>query len=259
MNFSRHSSALAASLLIVTCLLGGCASSIPATPREDRAESDPWEPMNRSIYTFNDRLDKVTFKPAARAYETVLPRPVRTGIGNFFDNLKAPLHIINNLLQFKFKNSLIETTRFVTNTTVGLGGLLDVGSDIGLDSQPEDFGQTLAVWGVSDGPYVVLPFFGPKTLRDAFALPLDYAADPLLYYEIDRERYALVGLRTIDLRADLFTAEALIEDSFDRYLTLRESYLQNRQFVIFDGEPPEDEDFYDDFEDFEDFEDSAEE
>lgn len=254
MIFSRHSSARFTSLLIIASLLGGCASSIPATPREDRAASDPWEAMNRRVYTFNENLDKATFKPAATAYEAALPRPVRTGIGNFFYNLRAPLHIANNLLQFKFRDTLIETTRFVTNSTVGLGGLLDVGSDIGLNSQPEDFGQTLAVWGVADGPYIVLPFFGPKTLRDAFAVPLDYAADPLLYYQLDRERYALVGLRLIDIRADLFTAEALIADSFDRYLTLRESYLQNRQFVIYDGEPPEDEDFYDDFEDFEDFE-----
>ena len=253
MVFSRHASVLVASLLVSTSFLGGCASTIPATPREDRAPSDPWEPMNRRIYTFNDNLDRVTFKPAARAYEAILPRPIRSGIGNFFENLKAPLHIVNNLLQFKLKDSVIETTRFVANSTVGLGGLLDVGSDIGLDSQPEDFGQTLAVWGVPDGPYVVLPVFGPKTLRDSLALPLDYAADPLLYYEFDRERYALLALRTVDLRADLFTAEALIEDSYDRYLTLRESYLQNRRFVIYDGEPPVDEDFYDDFEDFEDF------
>lgn len=234
-------------------MVSGCATSIPAAPKDQRAEYDPWEPMNRRISAFNDNVDKVTFKPLAKGYEAVFPSPIRRGINNFSKNLLIPLSIINNFLQGKARNGFSETGRFLANTTLGIGGLVDVGAGLGLDVHREDFGQTLAVWGVPDGPFVVIPILGPRTFRDATMVPLNFAADPLMYMKHDRTRQSIYLVRAVDVRAQLFTAESLIEDSFDRYLSIRESYLQNRQFLIYDGDPPEDDDFYDDFE--EDFED----
>ena len=242
-------------ILIVLCtgMVSGCATSIPAAPKDQRAEYDPWEPLNRRISAFNDNVDKVTFKPLAKGYEAIFPSPIRRGINNFSRNLAIPLSIINNFLQGKARNGFSETGRFLANTTLGIGGLVDVGAGLGLDPHREDFGQTLAAWGVPDGPYVVIPILGPRTFRDATMVPLNFAADPLIYMKHDRTRQSIYLVRAVDLRAQLFTAEKLIEDSFDRYLSIRESYLQNRQFLIYDGDPPEDDDFYDDFE--EDFED----
>jgi len=235
--------------MLMLIQLSGCASAIPAAPKDQRADSDPWEPLNRRINAFNNNVDKVTFKPLAKAYQTVLPSPLRKGVSNFSSNLRTPLHIINNLLQGKVKRSFSETGRFVVNSTIGIGGLFNVGAALGLEPYREDFGQTLAVWGVPNGPYVILPIIGPATLRDAITIPLGFAADPLFYLDHDKTRRTIYLVRAVDFRAQLFTAESLIEDSYDRYLTVRESYLQNRQYLIFDGDPPEDEDFYDDFED----------
>ena len=236
-------------IVLALGIVSGCATSIPAAPKDQRAASDPWEPMNRRVNAFNESIDKVTLKPLAKAYEAVLPQPMRRGINNFSRNLLIPLSIVNNLLQGKFRNGLSETGSFLANITWGIGGLVDVGSDLGLEPHREDFGQTLAVWGVPDGPYVFIPILGPRTLRDATMVPLNWAADPLFHLEHDRTRRTIYFVRAVDARAYFFTAEELIEDSFDRYLSIRESYLQNRQFLIYDGDPPEDEDFYDDFED----------
>ena len=252
MTTARIRNSAVASLILTLLLVSGCATSIPAPPKEERADYDPWEPLNRRVHSFNDTVDRFTFKPLAKGYEAVFPRVVRTGINNFSKNLRAPLFIINNLLQGKGKRGLSETGRLILNTAFGVGGLFDVATQMGMETYPEDFGQTLAVWGVPDGPYVVIPIFGPRTLRDATMIPLNFAADPLLYLDHDRTRRTIYLVRAIDLREKLFAAEALIEDSFDRYLAIRESYLQNRQFLIYDGDPPEDDDFYDDFEDFED-------
>ena len=241
-------------LVLCTTLVSGCASSIPAAPKEDRSPDDPWEPMNRRIMAFNENVDRFTFEPMARAYEFAVPDPMRRGINNFSKNLLGPLHIINNFLQGKFRRGFSETGRFLANSTWGILGFVDVGSDLGLETYREDFGQTLAVWGVPDGPFVVVPILGPRTLRQASMIPLNFAADPTFYIDDDVTRWSLYLIRATDLRAELFRAEALMEDSFDRYLTIRESYLQNRLYLIFDGDPPEDEDFYDDFEDIEDFE-----
>ena len=234
--------------------LGGCASQIPAAPKEERSPADPWEPMNRRIHAFNDTVDRLTFKPLARGYVKVIPQPVRQGINNFSMNLLGPLYIINNFLQGKFRRGFSETGRFLANTTVGLLGFINAGQHMGMEVYREDFGQTLAVWGVPDGPYVVVPILGPRTLRHAVTIPLNFAADPTFYIDDDATRWSLYVVRAVDLRAQLFRAEDLMGESFDPYLTIRESYLQNRLFLIFDGNPPEDDDFYDDFEDPEDFE-----
>lgn len=242
-------------MLIGALLVSGCATSIPASDREDRSPADPWEPMNRRIHAFNDNVDRFTFEPMARAYEHAVPDPMRHGINNFSKNLLGPLNIINNFLQGKFRHGFSETGRFLANSTWGILGFVDVGADLGMQTYREDFGQTLAVWGVPDGPFVVVPILGPRTVRDATMIPLNFAADPSFWIEDDATKWTLYLVRAVDVRAQLFAAEALIKDSFDPYLTIRESYLQNRQYLIHDGNPPEDEDFYDDFEDFDDSED----
>lgn len=239
--------------LLALVFLCACATNSTTSADEqeavadDSVDIDPWEPANRRVYGFNKGLDNATMKPIAKGYEKVVPRFVRTGVRNFSRNLRGPLHIANNFLQGKGQHGFSETGRFLLNSTVGIGGLVDVASKVGLEGQREDFGQTLAVWGVPEGPYVVVPFFGPQTLRDAFALPLDFLADPLFHYNNDPERYQLIALRLISLRADFLSAEGLLEESYDPYVRLREAYLQNRRYAVYDGNPPVDDDFYDDF------------
>ena len=232
--------------LICALVLCGCAST-PAAPKDQRSTADPWEPMNRQIHGFNTGLDKVTLKPIAKGYQKVFPQFLRKGIGNFSSNLRSPLNAINSFLQGKGKTGLSESGRFLVNSTIGLLGILDVATAMGLEKHNEDFGQTFAKWGVPDGPYVVLPFLGPRTLRDAFAVPLNFLADPLWWYNNASVRDKLYILRLIDVRERLFTAEALLKGSKDRYLSIREAYLQHRLFLIYDGDPPEDDDFYDEF------------
>lgn len=232
-------------------LLTSCASS--GAP----VDHDPWEPVNRGVYRFNDFGDRVLLKPVAKAYRTVVPTFMRRGVSNFYSNLSTPRSALNNFLQGKPNRGVSDIVRFVLNSSLGIGGLLDPATGAGLEEYDEDFGQTFAVWGMPDGPYVVLPFLGPSTLRDAFSQPFDAASDPLLYYDNSSVRDKLIVLRVIDLRARLLSAEAFLEDSKDPYITLRESYLQNRNYVIYDGDPPVDDDFYDDFEDLDESADTA--
>lgn len=235
-------SGILASLL----LAGGCAAN-PPQEGAPAANADPWEPMNRKVDTFNTKVDSVTLKPVAEGYKKVVPEFIQRRVSNFSNNLRGPLHIINNFLQGQGAQGLESTGRFLANSTIGLLGLFDVASHMGLEEHSEDFGQTFAVWGVPSGPYVIVPFYGPNTLRDALALPLDFVADPLFHYENDRVRYALYALRMIDLRARFLGVESFVEDSFDRYIAIRESYLQHRRYEVYDGNPPMDEDFYDDY------------
>lgn len=234
---------------LILAALGGC-SSIPAAPPDQRSPADPWEPLNRQIQGFNSGLDKVTLKPLATGYHVAVPQIIRTGIGNFSANLRTPLNIINHFLQGKGKDGLSETGRFLANSTFGLGGLIDVATDMGLDQKNEDFGETFAVWGVPDGPFVVVPVLGPRTLRDAVTIPLNLLADPLLYYDNRSARNAIYLVRLVDVRERLFAADRLLEGSTDEYLTIREAYLQNRHYLIYDGSPPVDDDFYEEFDDF---------
>jgi phospholipid-binding lipoprotein MlaA len=236
----------------LACALGVACATLPPNPDgspPERSLADPWEPMNRSFQRSTRAIDSVTFKPVAKGYEKVVPKFIRTGIGNFSRNLRAPLNIINNFLQGKIAGGFKETGRFVMNSTLGIGGLLDVATDAGIEASNEDFGQTLAVWGVPDGPYVFVPFLGPRTLRDATMIPLNYWADPLLHYDNASVRDKVYVVRAIDVRQRLFSAEKLLEDAYDPYIRMREAYLQRRKYLIYDGNPPEEEDFYDDFED----------
>jgi len=245
-----------AGLLAALAALSACAS----IPPEQKSAADPWEGMNRSIYAVNDTVDRYTLKPVAKAYRAVVPSFARTGVTNFNRNLVAPASSLNNLLQGKPIRSLSEITRFIINTTVGVGGLFDLATMGGIERQHEDFGQTLAVWGVPSGPYVVIPMLGPSTLRDALAFPVTVVSDPLFHVDDSSVRDPLVVLTAIDVRYRVLAAERFLEDSKDRYVTIRESYLQNRNYEVHDGNPPVDDDFYDDFEDdFDDLEDDLDE
>lgn len=230
---------------IVAIVLGlsGCAS----IPPEDRAEYDPWEPLNRSVFTANLAVDKVTTRPLARGYRKIVPRPIRKGVSNFFRNLTTPRSALNNFLQGKPGRGFSEIGRFLFNSTIGIAGVIDVASAGGMDEYREDFGQTAAVWGVPDGPYVMLPLLGPQTLRDALMMPLDIITTLLYQYDNTSVRDKLYFVRLIDLRYQLLAAEKFLEDSTDAYITTRESYLQNRNYAIHDGDVPEEDDFFDEF------------
>ena len=243
-------SRIAAVLLVILCA-SGCAT----VPAGDPVDYDPWEKMNRSLYQFNDAVDSVTLKPIAKGYKKVLPEPIRDGITNFGRNLGAPRNSINNFLQGKPARGFSEIARFVVNSTVGIGGLIDVATASGVESYPEGFGQTAAVWGVPSGPYIMVPFLGPQTLRSLVLLPANIEFDLLHHVDSSSVRDRLWVLRTIDLRHRVLSLEDLMQDSKDPYVTLRESYLQNRRFEIYDGDPPvegEDE-FYDEFLEDEDY------
>ena len=230
-------------LVTLAVAVSGCAS----VPEENRSEADPWEPMNRPLFSFNRTVDNVTTKPLAKGYEKVIPRPVRKSISNFFRNLRSPGSSINNFLQGKPKRGFSELGRFVFNSTIGVGGLFDVATAGGIEENFEDIGQTAAVWGVPDGLYVMIPLLGPSTLRDAVLFPLFIVSNPLDHYDNTSVRDKLYILRAIEVRARLLPLEKQLKESKDPYLTLRESYLQNREYEIYDGEPPEDDDFYDEF------------
>ena len=195
----------------------------------------------------NVAIDKASTKPLAKGYRKITPRLIRTGIGNFFGNLIAPRSAINHFLQGKPGRGVSELGRFVINSTIGVGGLIDIATPSGLEEHQEDFGQTAAVWGIPDGPYVMLPILGPRTLRDAILTPLDVVVDPLFQYNNSSVRDKVYVLRLIHLRYLLLSAEKFLEDSKDRYVTTRESYLQNREYEIYDGDPPVDDDFFDEF------------
>ena len=245
-------------LVLTAALAAGCASNPEFTP--SAPDTDPWEQLNRNVYTFNDTVDRYSLKPIAKGYRTVLPQFMRTGVSNLSRNLGEPVSALNNLLQGKPMRSMNDLSRFVLNSTVGVAGLIDWGTMAGLERSGEDFGQTLAVWGVPSGPFFVIPILGPSTVRDAVALPVDIFTDAGSWISRSSVRDPLYIVRTIDLRHRLLTAEGFLDDSKDPYITIRESFLQNREFEIYDGNPPFDDDLYDDFDDdFEDhFQDSAE-
>ncbi len=204
--------------------------------------SDPLKGVNQVTYRFNNTADKYVLKPIALGYTTITPKPIRRGISNFFGNLGDVNNGVNNLLQGKPRKGLGDFMRIIVNTTIGIGGLFDPASKMGLAKHAESFGQTLSVWGVPQGPYVVLPFFGPNTLTDALLNPLNPRLDPVRYlYPVDH-RNSLFALRAIDDRAELLTAESLVFG--DRYIFLREAYLQRRNYLVLDGEV---EDEFDDF------------
>ncbi|PRY72011.1 phospholipid-binding lipoprotein MlaA [Halomonas ventosae] len=223
----------ALALLLVAS--AGCATSGEV---RERHPDDPWEGFNRKVFAFNDVVDRYALKPAARGYRFITPDPVETGVGNFFSNLGEPRTVLNSLLQGKVRNASIATSRFLINTTVGVGGLWDVASRMEITGQEEDFGQTLGTWGWEESRYLVLPLLGPSTVRDTGGLPVDMYAYPTTYVEDDEVRMGLTALRVIDARAGLLDQEALIRG--DRYSFIRDTWLQQRRFEVNDGEQGED-------------------
>ncbi len=224
--------------LSASLLLGACAS----TPGNQlKAEQDPLEPFNRRVYDFNKGMDKLFIKPVTVVYRTATPAAARRGASNALDNVDEPLTFINALLQGKPKIAANAVGRFVVNTVLGVGGLADHATDLGLEKQKEDFGQTLAVWGMNSGPYLMLPLFGPATFRDTLGLGVDFVSDPYRISQREigmtgRERLSLTGLEVIDLRSRLMdTVDDLVRDSADEYALVRSAYLQNRQSLITDG------------------------
>ncbi|WP_353236656.1 VacJ family lipoprotein [Limnohabitans sp.] len=214
-------------------LLQACATVKSADAR------DPWEPMNRSIYQFNDAIDTVALKPAAQLYVKVLPNMVRTGVSNFMGNLGDVWSMVNSALQLKGQATVETFMRINVNTFMGLGGILDVATEMGIEKRREDFGQTLGYWGVQPGPYVVLPLFGPSTLRDALAFPVDMQGNVTNSLADDATRNALLVTRLVDMRAGLLkTVDAIKASSLDPYSFVRDGYLQKRRNDIHDGNPP---------------------
>jgi len=214
-------------------LTTGCASTGSGDPR------DPLEPVNRVVYTFNDGLDTVLIKPLATIYEGVVPEFIRTGISNMFSNINDILVALNNLLQGKVTAAGLDVSRVMVNSSVGVLGFFDVASKIGLEKNDEDFGQTLGVWGVGDGPYLVLPLLGPRTLRDAVGTGIYVVADPISQTDPSRDRNQLLGLRLVSDRTNLLGASKVLETAaLDPYEFVRDAYLQRRRNLIYDGNPP---------------------
>lgn len=243
------------SLTILVCALSlalaGCAGNGVQTEDGESKAYDPFESFNRKIYTFNTKIDKATTKPLAKGYKRFVPAPIRRGFANVFANFTTPSSALNNFLQGKPKRGFNELGRFLFNSTLGIAGIFDVATAGGMERYDEDFSQTLAVWGMPEGPYLMLPIIGPHSMLDAAGFPVDYYTDINTHLSAgakDRLRF----FRIVDTRARLLTAESLLEKSKDPYIALRESYLQNREFEIYDGAPPEDPDFLEDemFEDF---------
>lgn len=220
-------------MLLGLSVLAGCASGPTADAR------DPLEPLNRSIYQFNEGVDRVVLKPVATAYVDVTPGPVRAGVGNFFGNLRDAWSAVNAALQARPREAAENGMRFGLNSTLGLIGLLDIASEMGLERTTLDFGQTLGRWGVPDGPYLMLPLLGPSTLRDTVALPVDAQGDALGSVGHMPTRNEMQLLRLVDKRAGLLRAGEMLQDAaLDPYSFVRDSYLQRRQSQI-GRQPPE--------------------
>jgi phospholipid-binding lipoprotein MlaA len=229
--------AYGSSFVALALLLGGCAHHPADNP------ADPLEPVNRVVFTINDKADKYALKPVARAYKYVVPEPARTGVTNVFDNLDEPRNIVNDLFQLKFKQSAVNLGRLLLNTVAGLGGLFDVASEVGLAPHTEDFGQTLGYWGVGEGWYLMLPLLGPSDTRDFAGFIVDMPTQFTFYLPGGQDplRYGSQFLNVVNFRAGLLGTDRILDEQFDRYLFIRTAYLQRRQSLVYDGNPPPEE------------------
>ena len=208
-------------------------------------ETDPLKDLNQKTHNLNQTLDLQVASPIARFYQRITPDFIEMGVTNFTQNVEDLSIGVNNILQGKIKSGLSDLGRFTINSTIGIAGFLDIASDMGLEKHDEDFGQTLAVWGVPDGPYLVLPGLGPSTMRDTLAMIPDAFLTPLWLIDHDRTSYSLTAIDLIDTRARYLGLESVVIG--DEYLFYRDAYLQSRQFDIKDGQ------IEDDFDDFDDF------
>ena len=221
-------------LVFLSLLMAGCAGT---QNRHTDPENDPWEGFNRKIYAFNDGLDKVV-RPVAVGYDKVMPDPFQRGVGNFFRNLDAPVTFVNQVLQGKFEQSGSTIGRFLLNSTIGLLGFFDVATKAGLPYYNEDLGQTLAKWGYEDSHDLMLPFFGPSTFRDGVGFVTDSYYHPVNRALHGREQWGLLIFRGIDLRARFLEQDAELKQAYDPYVLMRDVWLQNRQYQLYDGDPP---------------------
>ncbi len=230
MKYTPHPRSQALMAIAAALLLTGCATTNP---------QDPLEGYNRTVFRFNDAVDRTVLKPTATAYKNVTPSFVQTGVSNFFGNLSDAWSAVNNLLQGKPEAGMGDVTRVAVNSTFGIFGLLDIASEAGIQKHNEDFGQTLGVWGVPSGPFVMLPVLGPSTVRDTAALPADFGGDIWKYKEPANWRNIGAAVRVVDKRASLLDASNLLEDAaLDRYEFIRDGYMQRRQSQVYDGNVP---------------------
>ncbi len=227
-------------LCAAVAMLQGCATV------ENTVESDPYESFNRTMYDFNKGVDTVVLKPLAKGYDTVVPDPAKKGVSNFFANLDELPTAANQFLQGKFADGLSDLGRFTINVLMGFGGFLDVASHFGIESHDEDFGQTLGAWGIESGPYLVLPFLGPSSGRDVFGRPVDNLATVQDQIDHIATRNSVHFLNLVDLRYRLLPLDAQLEDAVDEYSFVRDAYLMRREYLVYDGNPPEPDDLYDD-------------
>ena len=219
--------------------LGGIALSLSACATTG-PDYDPHESMNRGIYAFNEVVDEAAVKPAATLYEAVTPEFVSQAISNFFGNIRDIQSALNDMLQGKVPLALEGVLRVSVNSTLGIAGLIDVGTSMGLDRRVEDFGQTMGVWGMDSGPYLVLPFLGPSSVRDAVGTAAEFLTDPLLIYTRGRVEVGAIALRFVDDRARLLHTDLILGTAaLDEYSYVREAYLQRRQSQVLDGQVPE--------------------
>ena len=236
MSLQRFKRCRLVAVFVVVSFANACATiEGPTEPH------DPFERYNRAVFNFNQEFDKAIGKPVAEFYRDVLPAPVNKGLTNFFSNIDDVSVLANSVLQLKGEQSLQNTARIFWNTTIGLMGFVDVATHMDLPKQNEDFGQTLGYWGVPNGPYFVLPIFGPSTIRDSVGLGVDYALFYPIFNRIDNStvQWTLFTLDLIDQRADLLGASELVEvAALDPYVFTREAYLQRRQYFVYDGDPP---------------------
>jgi phospholipid-binding lipoprotein MlaA len=236
MNTTLHTRIKSVTAAIVAAgLLGGCATS--GNPK------DPIEGFNRAVFAINEGLDVALIKPVAKGYEAVLPSPVRTGVGNIFGNIEDVFIGVNNLLQGKVPEAFSDLGRIAINSTIGLLGVFDLASNLGLEKHEEDFGQTFGRWGVGNGAYMVIPIFGPRTVRDTVGLVLDIAADPVSSLNSKGALSVTYVLRLVNNRANALPADKVIEEAaLDKYSYMRDAYLQRRRSLIYDGNPPRERD-----------------
>ena len=210
---------------------------------------DPWEGWNRKVFVFNETLDTYVLKPVAKGYKAVAPAPVEKGVSNFFDNIGEVGNIVNDLLQGKLEQAANDTGRVLINSTLGIAGFFEIAEPMGLKkSDGEDFGQTLAAWGVGQGNYLMIPFLGPSTLRDGPGKVVDAYTNPISYVDHVPTRNTLLGSSVVDVRAELLDVEKLAKG--DRYSLVRDVYLQRREFLIHDGEVVDDFGRYEESDDY---------
>lgn len=217
---------------VLTAALCGC---VALPPNSKPAPQDPWESWNRGVYKVNDKLDRAVAKPIARTYVRAVPQPARTGVSNFLSNLHTTTVIINDALQGKFKAAGNDLARLIVNTTVGFGGLLDPATQMGLDKNDEDFGQTLGHWGVPPGPFFEIPFLGPSDTRDGPAKIVDLFTGPTHYIDNNWIAYGIYGVYLVDARAELLSLDPTLQKVFDPYAFVRDAYLQRRAYLVSDG------------------------